>query len=349
MSRRRTKNGALITMLETEPTISATDGSPLALTRTESASVQGGMSPSARPASWSAAGAPEPSISATGPSSGVRAEGSDRSQAAGPARLMPITPSLSASAIEAEAAACGGESGPTLSIPPRSHARRPSAIGSILSVPLGASDEPAGSPWYQRAVGRAHALATAPSEAQEMQAHALLVAIAIGRREGRSLRVIAADTGMSAGYLSRLQNTRALLRRTRPLWASLTPAERRERLTVSRLRHVLRANGNEAVQRHGVEMVASRACHEREVRRFVDEELRTIRGDVRGGEAPAPCWLTTLVRQQRIRRLIVVRRAGTSSPPTVIHLTVEVPANCRAAVERLALPRGNAKTRGAAA
>lgn len=166
---------------------------------------------------------------------------------------------------------------------------------------------------------------------------ALVTVIQLGRSLHRSLRDIAKDTGASPGQLCRLENCHALLTRTQPIWADLGTAERRERLTVSRLRHLLPAEP--AVQRRGMEMLAAKSCTESEVRDFVRAEIEAARPRAPKEHVAVPRWLVSLIRSQQLRRADILDKDTISSGHVVVRLEVDLPMS-RAALERV-LPRGN--------
>ncbi|MHB8556259.1 MAG: hypothetical protein ACYDCB_11525, partial [Candidatus Dormibacteria bacterium] len=166
---------------------------------------------------------------------------------------------------------------------------------------------------------------------------ALLTAIQLGRTLRRSLRDIAQDTGTSRGQLSRLENCQSMLFAAQPIWAHLTLDEQRERLTVSRLRHLLPVEP--AVQRRGMEMLAARPCTEREVRDFVKAEVDAAKPQAAREHAAAPGWLVSLARSGQIRRAAILETATASPRHLVVRLEVDLPMS-RAAFERV-LPRGN--------
>ena len=166
---------------------------------------------------------------------------------------------------------------------------------------------------------------------------ALLTAIQLGRTLRRSLRDIARDTGTSPGQLSRLANCQSMLLATQPIWRHLTIDEQRERLTVSRVRHLLPTEP--AVQRRGIEMLAARPCTESEVRDFVRAEIEAARPRAPKEHVAAPRWLVSLIRSRQLHKADVLDTVAVSSGHLVVRLEVELPMN-RAALERV-LPRGN--------
>jgi len=168
--------------------------------------------------------------------------------------------------------------------------------------------------------------------------HALLVALRIAGRAGRSLRGIAHDSGTSASHLSRVVGCRNLtLPYTRT--AGMSPEELRERFSISRVRHLL--GQDPAMQRRGMQMLVARPYSERAMRDFVRVE--------RAADGSQPNPQTTDLR--RIARTaiakgeeITVRTSPSNSPGRVV-LTIRMTLPPSASELVNLLPRGNSGPR----
>ena len=123
---------------------------------------------------------------------------------------------------------------------------------------------------------------TAGERALVAHDHALLVALRLGARAGRSLTRVASDTRTSASHLSRLQGCRRLvLEYARSL--DMSPGERQERYSISCVSALL--GKDPEIQRRGMHMLAVGPCSARAMSDFVRAELAA--SGARPGVPPA--------------------------------------------------------------
>jgi hypothetical protein len=164
--------------------------------------------------------------------------------------------------------------------------------------------------------------------------HALLVAIRMGRRAGRSLTLIASDTGTSASHLSRLQGCRrlTLLYARTP---DMSPEQRQERYSISCIRHLL--GKDPAIQRRGMHMLAVGPCSERAMRDFVRVERAA------DGSQPnlQPTDLPKIARDAIARGQVITVKTSADDDPERVLVTIRVILPRSAGEPLQALPRGN--------
>ncbi len=184
---------------------------------------------------------------------------------------------------------------------------------------------------------------TAGERALVAHNHALLVALRLGTRAGRSLTRVAADAGTSASHLSRLQGCRKLiLEYARTL--DMSPGQRQERYSVSCLSHLL--GKAPEIQRRGMHMLAVGPCSARTMSDFVRAE-RAARGS--RPDVP-PAELRKLARDAINKgRVITVKTSDGYDPEhALVIIRVLLPVS-ESEISR-ALPRGNGtRDRGRAA
>ncbi len=175
---------------------------------------------------------------------------------------------------------------------------------------------------------------TAGERALVAHNHALLVALRMGTRAGRSLTRVASDAGTSASHLSRLQGCRRLvLEYARPL--DMSPAQCQERYPISCVSHLL--GKDPEIQRRGMHMLAVGPCSARAMSDFVRVERAASgsRPDIR------PAELGKLARDAINKgQVITVRTSGAYDPEhALVIIRVLLPLS-RSEISR-ALPRGN--------
>ncbi|HVB76934.1 MAG TPA: hypothetical protein VNI34_03895 [Candidatus Nitrosotalea sp.] len=168
--------------------------------------------------------------------------------------------------------------------------------------------------------------------------HALLVALRMGKRAGRSLRAVARDSGTSYSHLSRLVGCRNLtLPYTRT--SDLPPEELRERFSISRVRHLL--GQDPATQRRGMQMLVTRPYSERAMRDFVSGERASL--DARPN--PQTADLRRIARTAIAKGEEITVKTSPSSSPGRVVLTIRLTLPQGASELVHLLPRGNSGPR----
>ena len=184
---------------------------------------------------------------------------------------------------------------------------------------------------------------TAGERALAAHNHALLVALRLGTRAGRSLTRVAADAGISASHLSRLRGCRRLiLEYARTL--DMSPRQRQERYSVSCVSHLL--GRAPEIQRRGMHMLAVGPCSERAMSEFVRAERAA------SGSRPdiPPADLSKRARNAINKGQVIAVKTSDGYDPehALVIIRVLMPV-LRSEVPR-ALPRGNGtRHRGRAA
>jgi len=175
---------------------------------------------------------------------------------------------------------------------------------------------------------------TAGERALVAHSHALLVALRMGTRAGRSLTRVASDAGISASHLSRLQGCRRLiLEYARTL--DMSPGQRQERCSVSCVSHLL--GRAPEIQRRGMHMLAMGPCSERAMSEFVRAERAASgsRPDVSSAD------LSKRARDAINKGQVIAVKTSDGYDPehalVIIRVLLPVP---RSEIPR-ALPRGN--------
>ncbi|MHB8331815.1 MAG: hypothetical protein ACYDEA_06415 [Candidatus Dormibacteria bacterium] len=164
--------------------------------------------------------------------------------------------------------------------------------------------------------------------------HALLVALRMGTRAGRSLTRVAADAGISASHQSRLQGCRRLiLEYARTLDRS--PGQRQEGYSVSCVSHLL--GKAPEIQRRGMHMLALGPCSARAMSDFVRAERAA------SGSRPdvSPADLSKRARDALSKGQVIAIKTSDGYDPghalVIIRVLLPMPLS---EIPR-ALPRGN--------